>query len=138
MKNPLKNILTDEEQKILIFIIFFAVLGLFMKYIGLEKEGEFLSADSLVFEKDYEIKYDLNSATKDELITIPGIGEKKASDIISYRENSGFESKEDLMKVKGIGKATYKKIENYFYDFGSVSNPSEKIISKEEKAVNEK
>jgi len=135
MKNYLKNFMTDDEQKILIFIVIFAVLGLALKFIGIEQENDLLSADSLVFEKDYEIKYDLKSATKEELITIPGIGDKKSEDIISYRENSGFESKEDLMKVKGIGKKTYQKIESYFYDFGSVSNPAEKVKSQKDETV---
>ena len=139
MKNFLKNFMTDDEQKILIFIVIIAVLGLALKFIGIEQENDSLSADSLNFEKDFEIKYDLNSATKEELITIPGIGEKKAGDIISYRENSGFESKEDLMKVKGIGKKTYQKIESYFNDLGVVSNPAEKVQSqKEETKIEDK
>ena len=137
MKNFLKNFMTEDEQKILIFIIFLAVLGLALKFIGIEQENDSLSADSLNFEKDFEIKYDLNSATKEELISIPGIGEKKAGDIISYRENSGFEAKEDLMKVKGIGKATFKKIESYFYEFGRVSNSLEKVESIKEGTVTE-
>ena len=56
----------------------------------------------------------INKATKEELMTIPGIGEKRANDIISYREENGpFEVKEDIMKVTGIKESLYDQIESY-------------------------
>ncbi len=56
----------------------------------------------------------INTASVEELMTIPGIGEKKASDIISYRkENGDFENKEEIKNVIGIGDALYAKIESY-------------------------
>lgn len=56
----------------------------------------------------------INSATKEELITLTGIGEKKASDIIDYRKEQGpFEILEDLMNVSGIGEALFAKIKDY-------------------------
>lgn len=59
-------------------------------------------------------KISLNSATKEELMTLPGIGESKANLIIEYREkNNGFKTIEDIMEVKGIGQAMYEKIKNY-------------------------
>jgi comEA protein len=48
---------------------------------------------------------DLNSATKDELMLLPGIGEAYAERIVIHREDHGpFRSVEDLEQVKGIGK----------------------------------
>lgn len=47
---------------------------------------------------------DLNSATAEQLMTLKGIGKKKAQAIITYREkHHGFQRIEDLEQVKGIG-----------------------------------
>ena len=56
----------------------------------------------------------INTCTLDELLSINGIGESKAKSIIEYRENVGlFTSKEDIMKVSGIGTSLYDKIKDY-------------------------
>ena len=53
----------------------------------------------------------LNKATKEELMTLPGVGESKASDIIKYREESGgFSTLEELMKIPGIKEGVYNKL----------------------------
>ena len=110
MRDFIKNLLTDDEMKILGFLVFLGLLGLGIKFTGLTATNESEVVDSLNFEKNYEIKYNLNTVSKKELITIKGIGEKKAGDIISYRKEFGFSSKHDLKKIKGIGEITYKKI----------------------------
>ncbi len=47
---------------------------------------------------------DINTASKDELVKVKGIGEKKAERIIAYREEHGeFKSVDELKNVKGIG-----------------------------------
>lgn len=56
----------------------------------------------------------INVASKNELMTLPGIGEAKALAIISYRETQGkFTCIEDVMKVSGIKNAAYEKIKDY-------------------------
>lgn len=63
--------------------------------------------------EDSDGKININSATKDELMTLSGIGEKKAQAIISYREShGGFQSAEELMEVEGIKTGTYEKIKD--------------------------
>lgn len=56
---------------------------------------------------------DINTATKQELITLPGIGESRAESIISYREkNGGFSRIEDIMEVEGIKEGMFKKMKD--------------------------
>lgn len=46
---------------------------------------------------------DINNADKDALMSLKGIGEKKADEIISYRKGKCFKKVNDLTSVKGIG-----------------------------------
>jgi competence protein ComEA len=56
-------------------------------------------------------KVNINSASKEQLKTVPGIGDVTAQKIIDYREKSGaFNSVEDLKKVGRIGDKTLEKI----------------------------
>ena len=53
----------------------------------------------------------LNSATVEDLATLPGIGEKTAEKIIEYREKNGpFKKVEELMNVQGIGEKSFLKL----------------------------
>jgi competence protein ComEA len=54
---------------------------------------------------------DINTATKDELQTLSGIGPEKAQAIIDYRAQHGpFKTVDDLQGVKGIGEKTLEKL----------------------------
>lgn len=56
----------------------------------------------------------INTATKEELMTISGIGESKALSIIEYRSTNGkFNSIEDIKNVSGIGDKLYAQIKNF-------------------------
>ena len=52
----------------------------------------------------------INNATKEELMTLQGIGEVKANNIIEYRKKTKFESISDLLKVEGISDSLYENI----------------------------
>lgn len=55
----------------------------------------------------------INAATKEQLMSLPGIGESKALSIISYREsNNGFKNIEEIMNVSGIKESMYEKIKD--------------------------
>lgn len=55
----------------------------------------------------------INTADEKALDTLPGVGPATAQKIIEYRENEGaFQSPEDIMKVRGIGKAKYEKMKD--------------------------
>lgn len=66
-----------------------------------------------VLEKKGSQKINLNTATKEQLMTLSGIGEAKAEDIIAYRaENGDFQTIEDIMKISGIKEAAFQKIKD--------------------------
>lgn len=54
----------------------------------------------------------INTATKEELTTLKGIGEKTAALIVQYRELHPFEKKEELLNIKGIGQKRLEAIES--------------------------
>lgn len=59
-------------------------------------------------------KVNLNTASKEELKSLPGVGESKAGSIISYREsNGGFQSIEDIMQIPGIKEGLFEQIKDF-------------------------
>ena len=72
------------------------------------EEAEEIPAGETRKEATKEGKVNINTATVEELKTLKGVGEKKAEAIIEYRKKNGsFQTKEDLMKVRGIGKKLF-------------------------------
>lgn len=60
------------------------------------------------------VKVNINQASKEELMTLSGIGESKASQIISYRESHGaFQKTEDIMNISGIKNGVFDKIKDF-------------------------
>lgn len=59
-------------------------------------------------------KIPLNTATAEQLMTIPGIGEGYAARILEYREQNGrFHSVDELMNIKGVGEKRFAKWSPY-------------------------
>ncbi|MEE8588229.1 MAG: helix-hairpin-helix domain-containing protein [Sulfurimonadaceae bacterium] len=52
----------------------------------------------------------INTASIEELSTLPGIGKSTAEKIVKYRKDHKFEKTSDLMEVKGIGQKKFEKI----------------------------
>ena len=76
------------------------------------EEAEAIPAGVTSKETSKEGKVNINTATVEELKTLKGVGEKKAEAIIEYRKKNGsFKTKEDLMKVRGIGKKLFESFE---------------------------
>lgn len=69
--------------------------------VGLSESGEMISL------------ININQASLEVLVTLPGIGPVTAEKIISYREEHTFTRIEEIQKVPGIGPATYEDIKMY-------------------------
>jgi len=79
----------------------------------IKKDDNSLNNDACVNNENTTIsnKISINNASLEELKNLTGIGEKKAKDIITYREKNGpFKTIEDLMKVNGIGENSFAQI----------------------------
>lgn len=76
------------------------------------EESEEIPTGETRKEATKEGKVNINTATVEELKTLKGVGEKKAEAIIEYRKKNGsFQTKEDLMKVRGIGKKLFESFQ---------------------------
>ena len=59
-------------------------------------------------------KVNINTASVEQLQTLPGVGEKLAARIVEYRQKSGgFKATQELMNVKGLGEKNFQKIQGY-------------------------
>ena len=110
-----------EKYKFLAVVAFFLVSGILYShsfYSGTLDMGREISADeigvaegTLTPAEDLLGKININTAAAEELVSLSGIGEGRAADIIAYREENGaFSRIEDIMKVSGIGEKTFEEI----------------------------
>lgn len=88
----------------------------YIKQEGSDATEPFGSGDSIISSKTEFItdKININTASKDELKRLKGIGEAIAQNIIDYRNEYGnFDSIEEIINVKGIGKAKFEDIKDH-------------------------
>ena len=105
-ENAKKNLEAEKQKEITKFDSKAKVLGL--------KPEEFTEKKNLPPLEEKSI--DINSADLETLIRLPGIGEITAQRIIDLRAEKGkFDSLDELMDVKGIGKSKFSKIEKFLY-----------------------
>jgi competence protein ComEA len=74
----------------------------------------------------------LQTATKDELMSIKGIGDKKADSIIEYRKTNKINAPEDLKNIKGFGDSIVSSVKKNNMD------TKEKVEKKIEKKIENK
>ncbi len=133
MKHILSNVISPNEQKILLFLIFFLLLGSVLKSMGYQA-GSSETADTLELEEDYLLNIDIRSAPAKQLMALASIGERRAADIIAYREQHPFQNVNELLNVKGIGIKTYRKILPDLLVFGDTLAMQQSSSSHSERA----
>lgn len=68
-----------------------------------------LKTHEATFESSKQLS--LRQGSEEDFARLPHVGPQLAKRIVSYRETHGFQRKEDLLEVKGIGAKTYKALE---------------------------
>lgn len=82
-------------------------------YIPTVSEANQMNISSANISANISNKVNINTATKEELMTLRGIGEARATDIIAYREKHGrFDKIEDIMNISGIKQSAFEKIKD--------------------------
>jgi len=110
-----------EKLKFLAVVLFFFISGILYSHsfhTGNLEMGRKITADEIGVVEGEQIpaetllgKININTASMEELVSLSGIGEGRAADIIQFREETGvFEQIEDIMKVSGIGEKTFEEI----------------------------
>lgn len=137
MWNRIKEYLafTKNEQRVFFFLAVVFLTGVAIKvyksYVVAEPPAAFdytlqdslfqarsqlAGADTLsaVHGRKGQRRVNINTATKTELLTLPGVGEATAERILLLRGEMGsFKSVQDLKKVKGIGEKKFEKLKPY-------------------------
>ena len=97
--------LSDSERRVIIFIIVVLLVGSLAGFIHHEPKEK-----TEIFTS---FPVNINSAKTEDLILLPGIGDVIAKRIVEYRvKNKSFKTKEEIMRIKGIGKAKFEKIKD--------------------------
>lgn len=125
---------TPQESKAIIFLVVILLLGsgvalykryhpdfapeLLLRSKGPEEKKDTAPVKSSSVDENKnlipsEVKINLNTATLEELESLPGIGNELGRRILNYREKQGgFSNIEELQRIKGIGPKTFDKLKN--------------------------
>lgn len=105
-----------QERRVILFLIFLLIIGLGLSYFKKTNSPLGFPLMAIYTEIENLNKVDLNTADKETLIRLPGIGERLALRIIEYRQKYGrFRELEELKNIKGLKSSCYEKIKDYLY-----------------------
>lgn len=112
MKNGISMLLVLGALSLAILFGVFIGRNLTSHYAMIPSNSDFEENSATGVHGDYRL--DLNTATKVQLMELPGIGETTAARILDYREqNERFSSTDELLNVEGIGEKKLLQIEPY-------------------------
>ncbi len=99
---------------VILCIVFTSVGGFNIKSVNVEILLASFNDQSGIKQVEKEDKIDINTAVLSELMCLEQIGEKRAQDIINYRnEQGGFKNIDELMNISGISENIFEKIKDY-------------------------
>ncbi len=102
--------LTADERKVVLFLSSIFLLGLGVDFAL----KQFMPVKTLSCFSNKLAKVNLNTADKNLLMNISGIGDKLSQLIIEFRDSQGgFGEIEELKRIKGISEAKFSKIKDY-------------------------
>ena len=122
LPGPLKIFEFSRKESLAVFFLITTLLvGTGIKYAIDQHwwlpETEVVDTDP----ESIKLKIDLNRAEWYELIILPGIGEKKAREIVEYRKRAGgFKTIEQLCGVNGIGERTVSRFEDLVFIYEDI------------------
>jgi competence protein ComEA len=91
------------------------LLGVALTLITLHFLGSLHGSTQPSQRESANLYLDLNSAGRDDLLQLPGVGDKLAERILDHQQQHGFRRIEDLRKVSGIGPALLEKLRPFVY-----------------------
>jgi len=104
--------LTTEQKIGLLFVLISVFAGTIL--LNSRETKIIKDKERIIIEHVPEFPVDINSADSTQLVAVPGIGPRIASEILKLRRvKGGFKKIEDLLEVKGLGTARLKKIKPY-------------------------
>ncbi|MFH1397526.1 MAG: ComEA family DNA-binding protein [Candidatus Omnitrophota bacterium] len=104
--------LTRQERQVILFLLAVSLVGMGIDFLFKVNS----KVKTIVCANPDFTRVNLNAADKQELISIPGIGEKSAQRILDYRKVHGFfQNLEDLKNVPGFKGLRFEKIKESLY-----------------------
>ncbi|MDD2751604.1 MAG: helix-hairpin-helix domain-containing protein [Candidatus Omnitrophica bacterium] len=101
---------TRQEQQVVLFLVAITLIGTGVNFLA----KKYIPLKSMVYASPQIVRVDLNTATKEELISLPGIGDKLAERILEARKlKIRFLLLEELKSIPGMSQARLTKIKDY-------------------------
>ena len=103
---------SQEERRLLLFIFWLAIFGIASSFLSRRNAH----IESVLICEEGIGKIELNSATYEMLLSLPGVGPQRARKILEYRYNhNGFRKLKELRNIKGFSASLIRRLSNYLW-----------------------